>query len=116
MNLSVGRKCRINGMQPEMCLALIAIQQAASNTVAHLVITHIRDGVHSDKSLHYVGFAVDVAPSEEQPPEEIDKIELDLKLCLTPEYDLVSHYDDSRFTHWHIEFQPKGSTGDRLYA
>lgn len=112
--LSVSRKCRINGIQPEMIWAQVIVAQAAMGTAHDVVITHCRDGEHSEKSLHYVGYAIDVVLTGVPVEEGIDKFELDLKLGLTPEFDIVKHWDGDRFTHFHIEFQPKGSTQGRV--
>lgn len=114
--LTVSRKCRINGMKPEAVMIIFAIQQAERRSPCDMVIGHVRDGEHSDKSLHYVGYAVDLWLTGAVTNEEIDKVELDLKLALTPEFDIVPHYDGERFTHFHIEFQPKARLDRRVIA
>lgn len=76
-------------------------------------IVHIRDGKHSEGSLHYVGDAIDVLwlPYKSLPEDMAQEIrdQLYIKLNGFPrtagmvsDYDIV--YEES---HFHVEFQPK---------
>ncbi len=79
-------------------------------------ITHIRDGKHSEGSLHYIGDAIDVIwlPYRDLPDEMAYQIRDELyqmlngfpKIAgLVPDYDIV--YEKS---HFHLEYQPKLSS------
>ena len=79
-------------------LAIIQAQNVFRNLNEPMVITSMLDGVHSHKSLHYAGQAVDIRrPSS----HTIDEIMVQLKY-LGPLYDIVLEP-----THIHIEYQPK---------
>jgi len=81
-------------------------------------ITHIRDGKHSDGSLHYVGDALDIIwlPYDPLAPGVAEEIKLELyrklngftkSAGLRGNYDIV--YESS---HFHIEYQPKLSNAE----
>lgn len=114
--LIVSTKARINGLKPEMALAFTALYQASVLSGLDIVVTHARDGLHSAKSLHYVCYAIDADVKGTIADSEIQSITQAIRRCLTPEFDLVTERRDGVFSYWHIEFQPKSSTGDRLYA
>jgi hypothetical protein len=88
------------GLKPETVLAIQLVagifEQAGELT---LKINSICDGEHGLGSLHYVGYAFDVAL-----PTVTDKARLLalLKAGLTPEFDVVLEA-----SHFHIEFQPE---------
>lgn len=110
------RQVRINGIQPEMMMAVMALMQASTKADIDITITSIRDGGHSAKSLHYVGFALDAGTDNQIYMNDAQKIATYLKMYLTPEFDVVTEHNHETFTHWHIEFQPKLGIGDRLKA
>lgn len=61
----------------------------------HIYITSIRDGLHSNGSLHPHGDAFDFSP-----PKKASAVRL--KEILGKNFDLVIEKD-----HWHIEYDPK---------
>lgn len=87
----------IRGIKAETVLAINIIHLVYSSINEHLTITSITDGEHMPKSLHYVGFALDIR----KPTSEYD-IDYDLRKCLGKEFDVVVEED-----HIHIEYQPK---------
>ena len=95
---------KINGVKPEIALALIACNEVFKDHGKEMVVTSVMDGKHSPTSLHYVGFAFDLRGSVDwgYTEAELESIKKDLKEALTDEFDVVLEKD-----HFHIEFQPK---------
>lgn len=90
----------LNGMQPEMLLAVQVVHSVYSALgVDGCVITSVTDGEHSPGSLHYVGYAVDFRiPSDRRVARQLSG---GIANALTREFDVVLESD-----HLHIEFQP----------
>jgi len=91
----------LNGLRPEILIALIIANDLYSKLGKELEITCGVDGKHGYGSLHYVGLAVDIGFKELNPHQK-ETIVSDLKKKLGPQYDVVLEA-----THIHIEFQPK---------
>lgn len=49
----------LNGLRPEMAIAVIVVNDVYNNYSKELVITSITDGKHSRNSRHYIGMAID---------------------------------------------------------
>jgi len=92
---------KINGIKPELTLAIIIADGVYKDHNYSLVITSVTDSKHSRTSLHYVGFAFDLR-IRNIPKKELLLIQKDLQDALTDEFDVVLEKD-----HFHIEFQPK---------
>ena len=92
---------KINGVKPEVVMALIVCERIYDAFKAECVVTSIMDGKHSSGSLHYVGFAFDLRTRTFSNPDLV-LIHKALKANLTDEFDVVLEKD-----HFHIEFQPK---------
>jgi len=114
--LILTNRVRVNGIRVELTIAVCALYQAASKSPRDWYITSMKDGTHSNASLHYVGFAIDCDVVGKCEVAEIDRFELDLRCGLTPEFDLIRETKDGKFSHFHIEFQPKLSNEDRIRA
>ncbi len=92
---------KINGLRPELLLAIVIVNDVYKHFDEELVITAITDGIHSKTSLHYVGFAFDCRIWYFD-KNEIPQVVKMIKEALTDEFDVVLEKD-----HIHIEFQPK---------
>jgi len=91
----------INGLKPEILIALMIAQSVYQDYGAELVLTCGVEADHSPKSLHYVGLAIDIGISSLSRSSAV-KISSDLSAKLSDQFDIVLEND-----HIHIEFQPK---------
>ena len=73
---------------------------------AQVVITSANDSVHSVKSLHYTGFAIDVR-SKNLSPVEKHAVLAKLKSLLDKNYDIILESEGKTNEHFHIEYDPK---------
>lgn len=99
-------RCSIRGIQPELVFALLLCERAIDWLGTQIVVTSVTEGIHSPKSLHYVGFAADfvIDPNHLSSDPDIEEITRSFFHALSTEFDVV-HYPGT--LRWHIEFQPK---------
>jgi len=90
---------KINGVKPEVSLALIVANDVFKSHGYDMIVTSITDGKHSPTSLHYVGFAFDLRNRHIETLKETVLIQKDLREALTDEFDVILEKD-----HFHIEF------------
>jgi len=104
MMLKQGAK--IEGLQPEILLALIIANDVYHMHGSRLVMTEGTGGDHMVGSLHYQGLAVDLRTSN---INDSDKpvILAELKANLGLEYDVIFEGAGTPNEHYHIEFDPK---------
>jgi hypothetical protein len=100
-------------MRPEGMHIINALYFAANEVNVDLYITSANDGTHSEKSLHYAGQAIDVDVVETITREQVEKVTRFIRQGLTIEYDVLAEWEGEKFSHWHIEFQPKRSHRNR---
>lgn len=91
----------VDGVQPEIVMAMFIAFSVYQQIEKELVVTSVKDGVHSPASLHYTGNAVDIR-TRHLSPEQIEWVGAALKERLGSHYDVVVHN-----SHIHIEYQPK---------
>jgi|TARA_R110000824_G_scaffold216127_3_gene402723 uncharacterized protein YcbK (DUF882 family) len=92
----------VNGLKPEILFGLqIAEGYFESMGISEVVVTSVVDGVHSQGSLHYVGYAADLRIWAIE-DNELDEFARGLSEELGVEFDVVLETD-----HIHMEFQPK---------
>lgn len=99
MQIKTGVK--LNGVKPEIILAIIVIETIYSKWGKELVITEATGGKHGRASLHYVGLAIDIRTNYFT-DEEKELVARDLREALGENYDVIVEA-----SHIHIEFQPK---------
>ncbi len=92
----------IVGIQPPIIIALIICDGIYAGMGYELVVTSGTEGKHRPRSLHYVGFAVDIRIRDFNFPEEEAAAFNYILLALGAEFDVILHK-----RHIHIEFQPK---------
>jgi len=97
------------GLRPEVLLAIQEARELWSIKGQQLVITSLRDGKHSPKSLHYRGLAVDFRLpvrngiyNEAAEREDNYDFVTALRGRLGQQYDVVMEPD-----HIHVEFDPR---------
>lgn len=109
--LTSDKRMRLNGIKPETIVAILVATLILDELHIQAEVRSVTDGAHSEKSLHYVGYAVDIAPLHPVPLNMAHTITNQLAHALSVEYDVLTETDSTgHFTHWHIEFQPKLST------
>lgn len=95
------RYVNIQGIRPELVLAIVITNQVFQSYGAELIITSILNGRHSRKSLHYTGSAFDIR-IKHLAELTINKIYRQLKESLLEDFDIILESN-----HIHIEYQPK---------
>lgn len=97
---------KVYGISPEIVLALqIAEGVWEENGVHTLVVTSLLDGTHSEKSLHYVGKAVDLRTKGTGLTRRLVEA---LRKALPLGYDLVLEDENGGNEHCHVEWDFKG--------
>lgn len=99
--ISLKKGVSIQGLRPELLLAMLIAVNIFKAQGAHLVITCICDGKHSETSLHYTGCAFDCRIRNISEPRRT-VIFRKLKEALGSDFDVVLEK-----THIHIEYQPR---------
>lgn len=94
-------RVRVEGIQPEIVLALLPIQSVFGAYGQDLVITSALDGRHSPSSLHYEGRAVDLR-TWNLSADALERVAREIREALGPDFDVVIEP-----THLHVEFDPK---------
>ncbi len=92
---------KVQGLRPEILLAIMVAKDAYKEAGTELVITSLVDGKHSETSLHYTGCAVDIR-TRNLPQNFRDYTQIRIRDALTRDYDVVLEKD-----HIHIEYQPR---------
>ena len=88
---------RLQGIQPEVIIALLIADEVYREHQIPLVVTSGQEGPHRDGSLHHQGLAVDL-----RCPESIRReVAKTLQARLGEEFDVIAEA-----THIHIEFDP----------
>lgn len=99
---------QINGVQPEIVLAMMVAKQIWEDNGYRYYCTSILDGKHSKKSLHYAGLAFDSRTWTNEwdgtqiPDEDKQRLAQLLREALGPDFDVVVER-----THIHTELDPK---------
>lgn len=89
----------VQGIRPELVLALQIVNDVYKSFNKELVITSIYDGDHSDTSLHYTGCAVDLRIYADLDNE---KLRTEIERVLNIDYDVILESN-----HIHLEYQPR---------
>lgn len=97
---------KINGVKPEIVLALLVIQPIFRRFGYDMVITEVTGAKHSRGSLHYVGLAADLR-SKHLSNEHKNLILIQAQAALGPEFDIILEARNQDNEHYHLEYQPK---------
>ncbi len=96
--MQLGQNVRIQGIRPELLLALMIVSNLCNARASTVVITAVLNGMHMRNSLHYTGAAVDLVLGLGV-NQALWVAELRKRLSLI--YDVIDEED-----HIHIEYQP----------
>ena len=106
MKLKQGVK--LNGVRPELVLAIFIIEKIYTKHSTELVITSVTDSKHGKGSFHYLGLAVDLRTRDFKSNEIINTVKKEIKEALGDEFDVLHEYSEAaKVGHFHVEFQPK---------
>jgi hypothetical protein len=97
----------LNGVSvsTEILLALMVADGVwKRNGINELTVTSLLDGVHSPKSLHYEGKAMDLRTKGTGMMERLFQ---ELKRALPPGYDVVLEDKEGVNEHIHVEWDPR---------
>lgn len=97
----------IEGLKPEIVLALMLVQPIFLERGLPMVITSIRDGKHMEGSLHYKGLAVDLRSKHIPTLKEKEDVLHNIKKVLGEQFDVLLENIDKAQEHYHIEFDPR---------
>ena len=97
--LSLKPGVRVGGLQPEILLGVVALNDIYTQGGYHMVLTAVTDGKHMEGSLHYEGQAVDVR-TRDISPTVLNLMAKNAREALGPDYDIVLEGD-----HLHMEYQ-----------
>jgi hypothetical protein len=100
--ISLKSDVEINGIRPEVTLAISITHSVMIRRGWDLVVTSVRDGVHMEGSRHYSGCAFDFRTSM-LTKEQISTLRNELASALGPDFDVVIEG-----THMHVEFDRRG--------
>ena len=93
------RGVRVQGLQPEMLLALFVAESAFAAKAIQLVVTSALEGHHSARSKHKLGYAVDLRTRDMPPGDTALNLAGQIKSALGNEYYVLLESD-----HIHIQF------------
>jgi hypothetical protein len=94
----------INGLSINMRPALIQADKIWREAGQELIITAGLDGVHSARSLHYYGLALDFRTRYFDTATRSQVLK-ELTIALGSDFDVILHS-----THLHVEYDPDGKT------
>jgi len=101
MSLAIKPGVSIQGLRPEMVLALVVCAGVYAERGRVCTLTSGLEGAHSRASLHYTGSAVDLR-TRDLTPTDVGEVAGELADRLGIDFDVVVER-----THIHVEFQPK---------
>jgi len=92
---------RVQGMQPELMLAMVVANEVYKSHNIEFVVTSVVDGRHSHTSLHYSGNALDCR-TRDMSRDLAEFVTKEIKEGLGDDYDVILESN-----HIHIEYQPR---------
>lgn len=104
MSYSLKKGVTVNGVQPEILVAMNVVAGVYESLGYRLVVTSLTDGKEwrNPKSLHLAGLAFDCRVWDFPTPESREELGRMIREALGPEYDVVVKDD-----HIHVEFDVK---------
>lgn len=100
MNLKPGVK--FDGVKAPILKAMGVVEEIMAD-YGDVTVTSLLDGKHSEKSLHYVGLAMDLR-TRHMTAEDVEGCARRLRLALGKDYDVVVEP-----SHLHLEHDPRGA-------
>jgi hypothetical protein len=104
--ISLRADVRLAGLKTEMLLAMVITDRLCERAHYDVLLTSGAEGQHSEKSLHYVGYAFDfvLLGIKGDVLVEYRKIKEALAKALERDFDVVM---ETQPLHLHVEYQPK---------
>ena len=99
--ISLKQGVKMEPLQPQIILGLLAVSSVYKEHGYDLVITSLSDGIHRPDSLHCRGCAVDLR-TRHVAGRDIVRLVDAVRTALGSDFDVVLEAD-----HLHIEYQPK---------
>lgn len=99
--IKIKEGAKLNGLQPQMVIALVVASAVYSSYNVDCVLTEGTGGKHGRGSLHYIGNAIDLR-TRDLGVSVRSRVADEIREALGEQYDVVLESD-----HIHIEFQPK---------
>jgi hypothetical protein len=100
--ISLKSDVEINGIRPEISLAISIAHSVMIRRGWDLLVTSVRDGVHMEGSRHYSGCAFDLRTNNLD-AQQISLLRNELAGALGPDFDVVIEA-----SHLHVEFDRRG--------
>jgi hypothetical protein len=97
---------RVTGIKPELVVALMVAQSMFDGVQATMTVTSLVDGAHSQNSLHYKGFAVDLR-SKNLSDDQKGTVLQALKSALGSDFDIILEGVGTPNEHFHLEYDPE---------
>jgi len=106
--IRIGLKCRLQGIRPELIVALIALEGILRKHGDVVVtISHALDGTHTRASIHYAGGALDIVFSSSLEMEVKRQIVEEFIGSVGQDFDILFEDPGEENEHIHAEWQPK---------
>jgi hypothetical protein len=108
MSLSLKPGVRLGGLQPQIVLAALVIEDLYEELRVQCVVTSCNDGTHKSNSKHYSGNALDFR-TKTVPRGLLMGLVASVKASLGTDFDVILESINGDNEHLHVEFDPKGA-------
>jgi threonine dehydrogenase-like Zn-dependent dehydrogenase len=98
----------LKSLSPQMVVGLMVVASVFERFRVECVVTSANDSRHSDKSLHYVGCALDFRTKFAELNGREHELAAAVKADLGPDFDVVIEAVGTDNEHLHVEYDPKG--------
>ena len=97
---------RVFGVSNEILFALVIVESIFHAYEINPVVTSMRDSLHSKRSKHYSGNAVDIRMKYISDTSKQVIITNEIREALTSEFDVLLENVGTESVHLHVEFDP----------
>lgn len=97
----------LNTIKPELIIGIMVLYSVMHEFNIEMVITSAADSKHSENSLHYQGYAVDIR--SKHIPSRSRKFEIlaIAKNLMDKQFDIILESEGEDNEHYHLEYDPK---------
>ena len=114
MRISLKQGVRLTGLSPQMTVALMVIAGEWEETESDgLVVTSCNDSLHSNRSKHYRGDALDIRTKPtlygglKMPIQDRQGVANNISRALGQDFDVILEHVGSDNEHLHVEYDPR---------